>query len=125
MRNELYNGCLDPAARRALERRAVEAVERDFLRLYNAPEDAVPAWRGSKTDLIEMAYLAYVDGLVCDADGQPLPLRQIVGAVCRRLRLSTPSNPSSLALRALRRKGVKQRSVLERYERRMGLRAGR
>ena len=65
-----------------------------FVRLIAKEDGRKQRWAGTKTDLLEMAHLAYTFSSVCD---------------------SIPRNPNAFINRAMRRKNAKQAPLLERY----------
>jgi len=72
-------------------------------------------WIGTKTDLLEMAHLAYVSDTVRDEQGRHATFRWIASRVCNNLRIKTPRNPNAFVSKAMQRKNTKQAPLLERY----------
>lgn len=103
--------------------KALQRLIDDFKAIYFAPDDGNQTWKGSKADLYEMAYYAYINNVVCDDDGIPATFAQIVHRLCSRFHLTELANASSFARRAIMRKGVRRPSLLDRYEYRAAVEA--
>lgn len=102
-----------------LTREARQAMAADLARLLDPAAGDAPRWAGCMADLMEAAHTAYAEGCLRDADGEPLPFKQIVEAACARLGLRVPSNPRSMASRAGNRKGMRRETLLARYAMRL------
>ena len=72
-------------------------------------------WTGTQTDLVEMLYTVYLDGIFIDDKGCPETFASLVRRVCRTLHVNGPKNPRAVAYIARSRKGFHQRPFLERY----------
>lgn len=72
-------------------------------------------WTGTKTDLIEVAHIAYDSSSLRDERGRPASFKWITNKVCDTLNVSAPSNPGAYMQSAAKRKGVRQISFIERY----------
>ena len=72
-------------------------------------------WTGTQTDLVELAYHAYVDGVVRDTTGRPLPFKQLAAMVCAKLHVVMPCNVYKSAAAAIHRKGMRCPTMEERY----------
>lgn len=98
---------------------AQTTLVRDFMKMYRAAQLRPYKWTGSKSDLYEMAYRAYLSEALVDTSGVPLTFTE----VCRRMALCfqtpCPRNIYAFAIRACNRHGIRCRSVLSRYEFRM------
>lgn len=90
-------------------------MEETFVKLLGTNENDNLYWTGSKTDLVEMAYVAYVGGHVRDRSGAPLSLVALVRRICAVLHVCEPCNIYQTASRARLRKGVKCHTYTERY----------
>lgn len=72
-------------------------------------------WTGTQTDLIEIVYSIYNMHIMHHDDGTPCQFAWLVRRACAVLHMPEPVNPSVVAAKALRRKGVKQMTMAERY----------
>ena len=72
-------------------------------------------WAGTRVDLMEALHVAYNTGMIQDEWGVSLKFNTIVSRVCRVLHVALPRNPYEIASRGQRRKGMLQRTFLERY----------
>lgn len=72
-------------------------------------------WVGSQTDLVELAYDAWLEGLVRDTAGNPVSFLVIARRVCAKLHMPLPSNVYVAARRARNRKGIRHNTLLDRY----------
>lgn len=94
---------------------ARERMEAAFIELLGyTPEDNL-RWEGSKIDLVELVYAAYMDKIVIDGDGCPATFSWLISHVFGILHVGVPANPRSYVARIRSRKGVRQRPFLERY----------
>lgn len=92
-----------------------KAMENAFVALLDIDEKENIYWMGSQTDLVELARVAYEGGIVRDRWGSPVPFAKLVKAVCAKLHTVAPYNPYNAAALALRRKGVRRSTLLERF----------
>ena len=90
-------------------------MEKAFLRLIAVSDRDNYYWVGLHTDLLEIIYLVFLDNLVRDAQGTPLPLARLIEHTYAVLHMCVPANPYSLIRRARRRKGVRRTTMLQRY----------
>lgn len=92
-----------------------KAMENAFVALLNIDEKDNIYWTGSQTDLVELARVAYDGGIIRDKNGSPVSFAKLVKAVCAKLHTVAPYNPYNAAQLALRRKGVRNSTLLERF----------
>lgn len=98
---------------------ARERLTEEFVELLGmSPDDGV-RWKGTVTDLMEVAHIAYTQGTVCDEDGSTCTFRRLVSRACAILHVKEPHNPGGCAYQAEQRKGVKRAPFIERYARMM------
>jgi len=86
-----------------------------FVRLIAKKDGRKQRWVGTKTDLLEMAHLAYTFSSVRDEQGRPATFLWMVQRACANFLLSMPRNPSAFVGKAMQRKNTKQAPLLERY----------
>lgn len=98
---------------------ARERLTAEFVELLGkSPEDGV-RWKGTVTDLVEVAHIAYMQGTVCGIQGSACTFRELVARVCSVLHVKMPHNPQACAYQAAQRKGVRCSPYIERYARKM------
>ena len=98
---------------------ARERLTAEFVELLaKSPEDGV-RWKGTVTDLVEVAHIAYMQGTVCGIQGSACTFRELVARVCSVLHVKMPHNPQACAYQAAQRKGVRCSPYIERYARKM------
>ncbi len=95
---------------------AKEQMYADFDRLLHASDEVRKRWRGSKSDLFEMAYRTYYNNRITDDSGVPLPFSRVCTIVCDRFHIHRPQNIYTFALMACRREGVRAHTLLKKYE---------
>ena len=86
-----------------------------FVRLIAKKDGRKQRWAGTKTDLLEMAHLAYTFSSVRDEQGRPATFLWMARHVCTNFHLSIPRNPNALVFRSTQRKNAKRAPLLERY----------
>lgn len=69
---------------------------------------------GTKTDLIELLHVAYLESGLHEPDGRPARFSYIIDKAFHALDLSIPSNPSKAVTRANAKQGVKSVSAVDR-----------
>ena len=72
-------------------------------------------WIENKTDLMELAHVAYMTEMVKDGQGRPYKFAAIAHRLCSVLHVPMPYNPYSVAYNARTRKGVRQQTFFDRY----------
>jgi len=95
---------------------AKEKMYADFGRLLSASDDVRKAWKGSKADLYEMAYRAYLADRITDSEGVPLTFQEVVRILCSRFHIYQPHNAYAIAKAACNRRGIRSHTLLKRYE---------
>ena len=118
MKMKNTTGCLSPTtpAQNVSREQIAESrqrLEHEFSRLLHAESPLL--WKGTRSDLMELVYLIYVNGNFRDADGYPLSMAELTRRVCRVFDLPAPYNPYERAARAMNRKGLRRHRLLERY----------
>ena len=94
-------------ARKAMAEQAVELMRRSTREnLY---------WIENKTDLMEMAHVAFMTEMIKDGQGRPYKFADIAKRLCDVLHVPVPSNPYSVAYNARTRKGIRQQTFFSRY----------
>ncbi len=88
---------------------------KSFIHLMSCGDRDSLYWLGTQTDLIEIIYLIYTLRIMRNAAGQPCSFRYLVRRACAVLHTPEPYNPSTVAQRAIARKGIKQATMVERY----------
>lgn len=96
----------------AMARRHMTAA---FIDVMAHPSSNNLYWMGTQTDLVEIVYTIWTMGIMHHADGTPCRLAWLVRRACAVLHTPEPANPSMVAKKALRRKGVRQMTMTERY----------
>jgi hypothetical protein len=86
-----------------------------FVRLLSCHHNHQLYWLGTQTDLIEIVYLVYTLRIMRRASGQPCSFSYLVRRACAVLHTPEPYNPSTVAQRAIHRKGIRQALMVERY----------
>lgn len=99
----------------ALRAKAMALLRADFKTLLDPSAPIPEGWVGSRSDLFEMVHLVYRSVNLTNARGEPLARRVVLEALCRRLGLRMPANPSAVTARACQSKGVRRNTLWERY----------
>lgn len=99
------------------EREARERITEEFAALLRLDPGDGARWGGTVTDLMEATHIAYMQGTICDSDGNTCTFAQLVAGICDALHVRRPRNPSGCAYQAARRKGVRSDALIDRYMR--------
>lgn len=91
------------------------AIAEELLRLLWLKPSCKCRWQGTTTDLVELVYFIYSEGLLIDDKGFPLSFRILTALFFGLLQVKIPANPSAIVLRARQRKGVRRYNIIERY----------
>ena len=128
MKKTDFTVCHDlSGGRHVVSREEMENCRRDmentFAQLLEVrPEDGL-YWTGPATDLMELTYMVYANGLIRDADGYPVSMASLARRICANLHAPMPSNLYKVAAQARQRKGIRRPPLLERcvWLRRQGI----
>lgn len=72
-------------------------------------------WCGTRTDLVELTYVAWKSNTFFDNHGKYISFHDMVEHVFKTLHCQRVSNPYSMMYRARKKKGVFGMSVIDRY----------
>ena len=90
-------------------------LQQEFMQIMQAKPSQNLQWKGTKTDLFELTYDIFLDGIVVDNRGCPATYTWLVNYICNILHVDVPSNPRSYTNKAHARKGFRQKPFIERY----------
>ena len=107
----LTSGTLSVQERRAAKIRLTE----EFAKILVMNPEKKACWKGTKTDLVEVAHIAYECGTICNNNGELMTFTELVVRACQSLHVEVPRNPRRTAYQARNRKGTRQRTFMERY----------
>lgn len=96
-------------------RQGRKIMENIFVGLLCADDGERMNWTGTQTDLVELAYVAYLGGVVREGDGSPATFASLVRRIFRKLNAREPYNLYNMAARARRRKGMRRHTLTERF----------
>ena len=103
------------------ERECEKRLATEVGQLFTNPQPDNLQWQGTKVDLMEALYVAYVYGTLCDEQGIPLTYRNIVERACNMFHLSIPRNPYQKAHLGQQRMGVRRPPFIVRYQRQLSI----
>ena len=115
MQNTMNSVLASEQARQRREAEMLLAQEVERI-MYEHQEQEGLHWKGTSIDLMEALHVAYDTGMIQDEWGVCLRFSTIVNRVCHVLHVTPPRNPYECASRGRRRKGMQQRTYLERYQ---------
>ena len=90
------------------------AIAEELLRLLWLKPSCKCRWQGTTTDLVELVYFIYSEGLLIDDKGFPLSFRILTALFFGLLQVKIPANPSAFVVRARQRMGVRRYNIIER-----------
>ena len=72
------------------------AIAEELLRLLWLKPSCKCRWQGTTTDLVELVYFIYSEGLLIDDKGFPLSFRILTALFFGLLQVKIPANPSAI-----------------------------
>lgn len=69
------------------------------------------AWSGTKTDLIEVIHIAYLEGSILEPNGMMARFSYLLQIVFSKYDFTLPVNPRKVVTRIMNKKGIRSRTV--------------
>lgn len=96
-------------------------LEKDIVKVFHLiikyGTDCGRCWRGSMTDLLSLAHIAWLNDLYFDERGQIMTFTELSRRLCVALRRTPVAKPNFFVCKDARRKGIKALPVMDRYVR--------
>lgn len=93
-----------------------ENLAQQLYGLMTDESGSTMSWKGTKTQLVELAYYLYMTGRMVDDYGTPLSLAEVVRQACRRFCLSPITNITNIINNINKCQGIKQHTLLSMSE---------
>lgn len=88
----------------------------ETVRMMMEHKEGEMQWVGTKTDLLEMIHIAWMQAEIYEPDGNQARFSYLVREIFGRLQIEVPRNPSVHVSRSMQKKGVFARSIEDRWQ---------